>query len=38
MIVDRVLGLEEADAAFAALEAGEVVGRIVLRIADEAAR
>jgi D-arabinose 1-dehydrogenase-like Zn-dependent alcohol dehydrogenase len=33
MVVDRVLALEEADAAFAALEAGEVVGRLVLDVA-----
>jgi 2-desacetyl-2-hydroxyethyl bacteriochlorophyllide A dehydrogenase len=31
-VVDRVLPLERADEAFAALEAGEVVGRVVLQI------
>jgi alcohol dehydrogenase len=34
MVVDRVLGVERADEAFTALEAGEVVGRLVLRVAD----
>ena len=33
MVVDRVLGLEQADEAFGALEAGEVVGRLVLQVA-----
>jgi alcohol dehydrogenase len=37
MIVDRVLELDQADEAFAALEAGEVVGRLVLRVAAPAA-
>lgn len=32
MVVDRVLALRDADEAFAALEAGEVVGRLVLRV------
>lgn len=32
-VVDRVLPLERADEAFAALEAGEVVGRVVLEVA-----
>jgi D-arabinose 1-dehydrogenase-like Zn-dependent alcohol dehydrogenase len=32
MVVDRVLDLEQADEAFAALEAGEVVGRLVLQV------
>ncbi len=31
-VVDRVLPLERADEAFAALEAGEVVGRVVLQL------
>ena len=31
-IVDRVLPLERANEAFAALEAGEVVGRVVLEV------
>jgi D-arabinose 1-dehydrogenase-like Zn-dependent alcohol dehydrogenase len=33
MVVDRVLPLERADDAFGALEAGEVVGRMVLHVA-----
>jgi alcohol dehydrogenase len=32
MVVDRVLDLKDADEAFAALEAGDVVGRLVVRI------
>ena len=32
-VIDRVLPLERADEAFAALEAGEVVGRVVLEVA-----
>jgi NADPH:quinone reductase-like Zn-dependent oxidoreductase len=32
MVVDRVLELRDADEAFAALEAGQVVGRLVLRV------
>ncbi|HEX5781215.1 MAG TPA: alcohol dehydrogenase catalytic domain-containing protein [Solirubrobacteraceae bacterium] len=32
-VVDRVLPLEQANEAFAALEAGEVVGRVVLEVA-----
>jgi D-arabinose 1-dehydrogenase-like Zn-dependent alcohol dehydrogenase len=36
MVVDRVLPLREADAAFASLEAGEVAGRLVLDVAGEA--
>jgi D-arabinose 1-dehydrogenase-like Zn-dependent alcohol dehydrogenase len=32
-VVDRVVALEEANAAFEALEAGEVVGRVVLDVA-----
>jgi D-arabinose 1-dehydrogenase-like Zn-dependent alcohol dehydrogenase len=32
-VVDRVLPLERANEAFAALEAGEVVGRVVLQVA-----
>lgn len=35
MIVDQVLPLEQADEAFAALERGEVVGRLVLSVADQ---
>jgi D-arabinose 1-dehydrogenase-like Zn-dependent alcohol dehydrogenase len=38
MIVDRVLALSDADEAFAALEAGEVVGRLVLRVNGSGAR
>jgi D-arabinose 1-dehydrogenase-like Zn-dependent alcohol dehydrogenase len=34
MVVDRVLELGQADEALAALERGEVTGRLVLRIAD----
>ena len=33
MVIDRVLGLDRANEAFAALEAGEVVGRVVLEVA-----
>jgi D-arabinose 1-dehydrogenase-like Zn-dependent alcohol dehydrogenase len=33
-VVDRVLPLERANEAFAALEAGEVVGRVVLEVAN----
>ena len=33
MVVDRVLDLQDADEAFAALEAGEVVGRLVVQVA-----
>jgi len=35
MIVDHELDLEDADAAFSALENGDVVGRLVLRVARE---
>lgn len=38
MVVDRVLDLDDADEAFAALEAGQVVGRMVLRVNPEESR
>lgn len=38
MVIDRELALESADEAFSALEHGEVVGRIVLRVSPEQGR
>ena len=35
MVIDRVLDLADADEAFGALEAGEVVGRLVLRVSGD---
>jgi D-arabinose 1-dehydrogenase-like Zn-dependent alcohol dehydrogenase len=38
MVVDRTLPFEEAEEAFRSLEAGEVVGRLVLEVARNGAR